>query len=192
MKVQGGERQSKVVWDSPTMAQYSQKLSMTVQCGQRQSVVEKDRQQFRRNIDVVQDSPVFCKTKVVKANQMWSKIVKGGLRQPMVVQIVHGSARESKVIQDSLWWSKTVLGGPIQYTAVHEPSAKYYQLTCLHGRWWRKWRKIERWVEDHQKLTVLEVWYRHIDLGTTSANSCLYSWTAVSTRWSMTVQGRNI
>ena len=27
-------------------------------------------------------------------------------------------------------------------TAVHKPSAKYYQLLGLHGRWWRKWRKI--------------------------------------------------
>ena len=28
------------------------------------------------------------------------------------------------------------------FTAVHEPSAKYYQLLGLHGRRWRKWRKI--------------------------------------------------
>ena len=27
-------------------------------------------------------------------------------------------------------------------TAVHQPSAKYYQLLGLHGRRWRKWRKI--------------------------------------------------
>ena len=27
-------------------------------------------------------------------------------------------------------------------TAVHKPSAKYYQLLGLHGRRWRKWQKI--------------------------------------------------
>ena len=41
-------------------------------------------------------------------------------------------------------------------TAVHEPSAKYYQLSCL----WRKRRKIGIWVEDYQILPVLEVWRR--------------------------------
>ena len=32
----------------------------------------------------------------------------------------------------------------IETTAVHEPSAKYYQLLGLHGRRWRKWLKI--WI----------------------------------------------
>ena len=36
----------------------------------------------------------------------------------------------------------------IKLTAVHEPLAKYYQLSCLLGRWWRKWRKIGMWLAD--------------------------------------------
>ena len=45
-------------------------------------------------------------------------------------------------------------------TAVHDPSAKCYQLSCLHGRCWRKRRKIGIWVGEHQILPVLEVWRR--------------------------------
>ena len=45
-------------------------------------------------------------------------------------------------------------------TSVHEPSAKNYQLSCLHRRRWRKRRKIGIWVEDYQILPVLEVWRR--------------------------------
>ena len=47
-----------------------------------------------------------------------------------------------------------------EITAVDEPSAKYYQLSHLHGRWWRKRRKIGIWVEDHQILQVMKVWRR--------------------------------
>ena len=45
-------------------------------------------------------------------------------------------------------------------TAVHEPSAKYYQLSSLHRRRWRKRRRIGIWVEDYPILPVLEVWRR--------------------------------
>ena len=34
----------------------------------------------------------------------------------------------------------------IPVTAFHEPSAKYYQLSCLHGRW----RKIGKLIKNHQ------------------------------------------
>ena len=47
-------------------------------------------------------------------------------------------------------------------TPVHEPSAKYYQLSCLHRRRWRKRRKIGIWVGDHQILQVLEVWRQQV------------------------------
>ena len=71
----------------------------------------------------------------------------------------------------------------MKVTAVHEPLAKYYQLSCLHRRRWRERRKIRIWVEDYQILPVLEVWrryrLRHLDLGTTSASTCFYSCTAV-------------
>ena len=45
-------------------------------------------------------------------------------------------------------------------TGVHESLAKYYQLSGLHGKWWRKKAQICMWVEDHQILPVLEVWRR--------------------------------
>ena len=47
-------------------------------------------------------------------------------------------------------------------TAIHEPSARYYQLFCLYRRRWRKRRKIEVWVKDHQILPFLEVWRRQV------------------------------
>ena len=54
-------------------------------------------------------------------------------------------------------------------TAVHQPSAKYYHLLGLHGR---RWRKYQFWKFGDGR-------YKHLDLGTTSANSCFYPRTAV-------------
>ena len=56
-----------------------------------------------------------------------------------------------------IFWAKKVA---VQHTAVNEPSVKYFQLSCLHGRRWRKRRKIGMWIEVHQILPVLEVWRR--------------------------------
>ena len=52
----------------------------------------------------------------------------------------------------SLFWSPWPFS---TCTAVQQPLAKYYQLLGLHGRRWRKWRKIAIYVEDHQILPVL-------------------------------------
>ena len=46
---------------------------------------------------------------------------------------------------------------PSRVTAVHEPSAKYYELSRLHGRWGTNRAKTWMWVEDHEILPVLEV-----------------------------------
>ena len=68
----------------------------------------------------------------------------------------------------------------MKVTAVHEPLAKYYQLSCLHRRRWRKQRKIGIWVTKYYQFWKFgENRYRHLDLGTTLANTWFYSWAAV-------------
>ena len=86
------------------------------------------------------------------------------LRNTLGLYVFESLRQETKILfeksefhSENFTWS---LLSSVAITAIHEPSAKYFKLSCLYRRRWRKWRKIGIWEKDHQILPFLEVWRR--------------------------------